>query len=186
MGDERGKPSIKVNGQTYSREEILENLLIFELVANRNGSILENKTLIRFTASMENMQFTEWTDAAVSSDEFDEYEERNITDLSSEQFVAEFYSKFPSGDRDKCYLGVKYELGKEDAFGNLITLDYLINKYTKYYNVKKELFNGKFTRKENVIVDIWDFCQKKMYDQNFDTVSTKKEETRDFYLYGLT
>ena len=186
MGDERGNPSIKVDGQTYSREEILENLLIFELVANRNGSILENKTLIRFTASMENMQFTEWTDAAVSSDEFDEYEERNITDLSSEQFVAEFYSKFPSGDRDKCYLGVKYELGKEDAFGNLITLDYLINKYTKYYNVKKELFNGKFTRKENVIVDIWDFCQKKMYDQNFDTVSTKKEETRDFYLYGLT
>ena len=185
MGDERSKPSLQVNGKTYSREEILENLLIFELVANRNGSILENKTLIRFSASMEDMQFTEWSDAAVSSDEFESYEERNITEITQEEFVKEFYSKFPTGDREKCFIGVKYELGKTDAYGNTITLDYLINKYTKYYNIKKELFNGKFTRKENVIVDIWDFCQKKMYEQNFDTVSTKKEETRDFYLYGL-
>mgnify|MGYP003602061472 CR=1 FL=1 len=187
VADERTKGCLSFNGKVYDREEVLNKLLIAEMVANRNGSMEESHALIRFTADLYNMEYTEWDETfEVLSTEDIPYEDRGITEVDKEMFNKEFWLQYPKGDYDACFIQLKYEMGKEDVFGNLITFDYVRNKYSRFVIAKKDLQNDKYTRKEDKIVDLCEFLQKKMYNQKFERLSTKKEETRDYYLYGLT
>ena len=187
VADERTKGYITINGKPMPREDVLNKLLIAEMVANRNGSMEDSHVLIRFTANLYNMEYIEWDDTMeVLSTEDIPFEDRGIVEIDEETFRKEFWIQYPTGDYNACFIQLKYELGKEDVFGNTVTFDYVRNKYTRFVTAKQELQNGKFTRKENQIVDLCDFLQKKMYNQKFERANSKKEETRDYYLYGLT
>lgn len=187
VADERTKDNLSINGKIYPREEILNKLLILEVTGNRNGSIEDSEAVIRFFSDLYTMEYEEWgDDMEVLSIADIPFEDRNITEVDEQTFKAEFYVQFPQGSFDSNYLQLKYTLGKTDIYGNLITFDYIRNKYSRYYLSKKDLQNGKFTSKDNKIVDLCEFLMKKMYEQKFDKVSTKKDETRDFYLYGVS
>ena len=187
VGEERSKGYISLNGKLMPREDILNKLLIFELVANRNGSLEEGHTLIHYTADLGTMEYFEWDDnMEVLPAEAIKYEERNITNIDEDTFNKEVWIKFPSGTHEACYIQLKFDLGKTDAVGNVITLDYVLNKYSSFVAAKNELQNGKYTRKDDVIVDLCTFLQKKMYNQKFEKINTKKEDTRDYYLYGIS
>lgn len=66
--------------------------------------------------------------------------------------------------------------------GSLVTWELLVQRYTDYFNYLQSMQNGKYTRKENVIQTIEDYCYNKIYRSDYSKI---QENTCDAYLFGV-
>jgi hypothetical protein len=66
--------------------------------------------------------------------------------------------------------------------GVILTWEELLKRYTDYYNYKLPLQNDKYTRKQDIIQTIEDYCYEKMYQSDYSKI---QERPADKYLFGI-
>jgi len=98
-------------------------------------------------------------------------------------FNNELWTLRPFGDpKDLTWSAVKSVLGTLDEDDNVVTLEYLINKYKKYLNYKSSLLKV-FTQENKEILSIKRWIEEKEYLQDYK-VNIPINEELDKYLYG--
>jgi len=77
----------------------------------------------------------------------------------------------------------KYEKEEKKLPGGIIlTWEELLKRYADYLNYVKPLQNGTFTKKENQILTIEDYCYKEKFTSDY---SSSFENPNDTYLFGI-
>jgi len=185
VNEEKDKPNILVNGESIPRKDILKRLVIFEVAANRNDSVDDDdNTIVRLYTDFNTMEIMEWK-ADMREGKYEVFPERNITRLTEEQCRKEML-KIPNPDTPEKFISaVNYILGSRTEFDELITLDFLFNKYHEYYESLRDYQNGAYTKKGKDIVSFPDFVFNGYYNKKWETVLSSHEKNRDWYLYGI-
>lgn len=88
----------------------------------------------------------------------------------------------PNGAYTYAKIAVDSMAGKKLADGSSLTWDELFIRYKNFFNYMKPLQNGQYTKKENKLSTIEDYCFNKMYESNY---ATSQKGKNDDYLYGL-
>jgi len=186
MAEEEKKSKLIINGHKFVRTDILKDMLILEVAANRHGEVHDDTMLIRYDADFKTMQITEYPPGVIQVGEYEAYEERNITTVTDEvvKDILKIY-----GDNDffslKVQLQYVVETRKFDVHNNRLTVDFLLNKYASYVESLRDYQNGAYTKKGKDILNFDMFLNKTLYEQTFNKIEHSTELTRDSYLYGV-
>lgn len=76
--------------------------------------------------------------------------------------------------------------GKTLAGGVELTWEELLKRYTDFFNYMKDQQNGQYTKKENTLLCIEDYCFQKKFESDYSSllVSTMSSNN-DKYLFGF-
>jgi len=85
-------------------------------------------------------------------------------------------------DETSTYYYANRAIGDSLPDGVLLTWELLLQRYTDYYNYLHTMQNGKYTRKENIIQNIEDYCYNKLYKSDYAKI---QEDSCDTYLFGI-
>ena len=185
VAEEILKSNLIVNGYSFERKEILKDLLIMEIAANRHDGVMDESNIIRFNADFLRMDITEYPQNAISVGEYEFYEERNITYINDD-VVRDVMKHYGDNDFNSLKHQLQYTLSlKRDINNNTITVDYLLNKYAAYVESLRDYQNGAYTKKGKDIVNFDTFLNRNMYEQNFEKTEKTFELSRNSYLYGV-
>jgi hypothetical protein len=83
---------------------------------------------------------------------------------------------------ESAYFYASQCIGAQLPDGSTLFWEELLKRYTDYYNYIFPLQNGKYTKKENTLKSIEDYCYEKMYISNY---SKNMENGCDAYLFGI-
>ena len=185
------KPAIFFRDKTVSRKDILSDLIILEMVLNRNGGVSsEDNSILRVQADLGKMRFSFWKEnehcSVVKADVKKDRGIDNPDKLTFEMVRDELHSINPIGDINKLHLEICSMLGKErkDKMG-IITFDFLITRYKEYVSYFATLQNDKFTKKENKILSCIEWIFNSEFNNRHIKPSTGDDAARDSYLYNM-
>jgi hypothetical protein len=83
---------------------------------------------------------------------------------------------------NSAYYYASQAIGQILPNNEILTWEELLKRYTDYYNYKLPLQNDKYTRKQDLIETIEDYCYNKTYMSDY---SKAQERPADKYLFGL-
>ena len=106
---------------------------------------------------------------------------------TKEWFLKVFWPINPIGNQsganaDTAYYYANRVIGDVLPDGTTLTWEVLLKRYTDFYNYMLPLQNGKYTKKENKLSNIEDFCYNKQYNSDYSKI---QENTADAYLFGF-
>lgn len=106
---------------------------------------------------------------------------------TEEWFVAVFWPINPiassnGADEHHAYHYANLAIGTTLPDGTTLTWEILLKRYTDYYNYKQEFQNGKYTRKDDRIMSIEDYCYNKLYVSDYGKI---QQNSTDAYLFGI-
>jgi len=111
----------------------------------------------------------------------------NLEVGTKEWFAKVFWPINPVGDQngagiDTAYYYANKSIGDILPDNELLTWEILLKRYTDFYNYMFPLQNGKYTKKENKLLNIEDYCFNKMYNSDYSKI---QENPADAYLFGI-
>lgn len=187
IDDERGKTAISYNGIIKKRQDILNNMIILEKTEDRGGDDSEDSSVLRlYPANLGTLQFTEWCPQDVRfTNQQESIVDRGLTEVEMTLFKSDMWDINPEGDPGKTLDLLNYIMKSKKNQDNLsFTFDFLRMQYKKYMKAKEVKDYGRFTRKEDIILNIEQWLNEGMYRHEY-SIHEKYNKQRDFYLYGV-